>query len=42
MAWLLFGETLSPLSAAGMVVAALGVALVIERRSVSSSTDVKT
>ncbi|WP_249277559.1 MULTISPECIES: DMT family transporter [unclassified Pandoraea] len=42
MAWLLFGETLSPLSAAGMVVAALGVALVIERRSVSASTDVKT
>lgn len=40
MAWLLFGETLSPLSAAGMVVAALGVALVIERterRSVSAS-----
>lgn len=33
MAWLLFGETLSPLSAAGMVVAALGVALVIERRA---------
>ena len=33
MAWLLFGETLSPLSAAGMVVAALGVALVIERRT---------
>ncbi|VVE02640.1 putative inner membrane transporter YedA [Pandoraea iniqua] len=46
MAWLLFGETLSPLSAAGMVVAALGVALVIERRSVSTtppaSTDIKT
>lgn len=40
MAWLLFGETLSPLSAAGMVVAALGVALVIERterRSASRS-----
>nr|WP_081636103.1 MULTISPECIES: EamA family transporter [Pandoraea] len=34
MAWLLFGEMLSPLSAAGMVVAALGVALVIERRAV--------
>ncbi|VVD82378.1 EamA family transporter [Pandoraea horticolens] len=33
MAWLLFGEMLSPLSAAGMVVAALGVALVIERRA---------
>ncbi len=33
MAWLLFGETLSPLSAAGMVIAALGVALVIERRT---------
>lgn len=38
MAWLLFGETLSPLSAAGMVVAALGVALVIERRATSSGT----
>lgn len=37
MAWLLFGETLSPLSAAGMVVAALGVALVIERRVASPS-----
>ncbi|AJC22020.1 peptide ABC transporter ATP-binding protein [Pandoraea pulmonicola] len=37
MAWLLFGETLSPLSAAGMVVAALGVALVIERRSAPAS-----
>ncbi|WP_246183849.1 DMT family transporter [Pandoraea anhela] len=36
MAWLLFGETLSPLSAAGMVVAALGVALVIERRAATS------
>ncbi|WP_237170086.1 DMT family transporter [Pandoraea faecigallinarum] len=35
MAWLLFGETLSPVSAAGMVVAALGVALVIERRTSS-------
>ncbi|MFJ2991734.1 DMT family transporter [Pandoraea sp. NPDC087047] len=37
MAWLLFGETLSPLSAAGMVVAALGVALVIERRASSAA-----
>nr|WP_150556972.1 DMT family transporter [Pandoraea nosoerga] len=37
MAWLLFGETLSPLSAAGMVVAALGVALVIERRTVPAA-----
>lgn len=37
MAWLLFGETLSPLSAAGMVVAALGVALVIERRAVPAA-----
>ncbi|WP_150625932.1 DMT family transporter [Pandoraea captiosa] len=37
MAWLLFGETLSPLSAAGMVVAALGVALVIERRAAGSA-----
>lgn len=33
MAWLLFGETLTPVSAAGMVVTALGVALVIERRT---------
>ncbi|GAB3628266.1 peptide ABC transporter ATP-binding protein [Pandoraea terrae] len=32
MAWFLFGETLSPASAAGMVVAALGVALVIARK----------
>lgn len=38
MAWLLFGETLSPLSAAGMVVAALGVALVIERRAVPAAS----
>ncbi|MCI3204629.1 MULTISPECIES: DMT family transporter [Pandoraea] len=38
MAWLLFGETLSPLSAAGMIVAALGVALVIERRAASSTS----
>lgn len=38
MAWLLFGETLSPLSAAGMVVAALGVALVIERRATTAAT----
>ncbi|UVA82097.1 DMT family transporter [Pandoraea commovens] len=37
MAWLLFGETLSPLSAAGMVVAALGVALVIERRATTAA-----
>nr|WP_150612663.1 DMT family transporter [Pandoraea terrigena] len=37
MAWLLFGETLSPLSAAGMVVAALGVALVIERRAIPAA-----
>ncbi|MGC7403619.1 DMT family transporter [Pandoraea pneumonica] len=45
MAWLLFGETLSPLSAAGMVVAALGVALVIERsdrRSASGSASPST
>lgn len=38
MAWLLFGETLSPLSAAGMVVAALGVALVIERRAMPAAS----
>jgi drug/metabolite transporter (DMT)-like permease len=38
MAWLLFGETLSPLSAAGMVVAALGVALVIERRTMPAAS----
>ncbi|VVE11586.1 peptide ABC transporter ATP-binding protein [Pandoraea capi] len=38
MAWLLFGETLSPLSAAGMIVAALGVALVIERRAAPSTS----
>ncbi|ODP31338.1 DMT family transporter [Pandoraea sp. ISTKB] len=38
MAWLLFGETLSPLSAAGMIVAALGVALVIERRAASPAS----
>ncbi|MCY1465782.1 EamA-like transporter family protein [compost metagenome] len=31
MAWLLFGERFPPLAAAGMVLAALGVALVIRR-----------
>jgi drug/metabolite transporter (DMT)-like permease len=32
MAWLMFGETLTPLAIAGMAVSLLGVYLVMDRR----------
>jgi drug/metabolite transporter (DMT)-like permease len=35
MAWLLFGETLSPSALVGMVVAVVGVAFVVKKREMS-------